>query len=153
MRKDLDSNEDVINVLCQASPVLVANASQDDKVDVHKQLTDITEQWDGIENAWSKRKSELEQTYEIAVQYQNELASIENWLTEEEKRFAEMPGVGSNAADVKKQLAEMRVTDNSLIDTPVNVRFVCCLLDALTIDFLHRYRGHFQYLHRMRSWK
>ena len=109
VRKDLDSNEDLINVLCHASPVLVGNASQDDKVDVHKQLTDITEQWDAIESAWSKRKSELEQTYEIAVQYKSEVESIENWLTEEEVKFANMPAVGSNVGEVKKQLADMRV--------------------------------------------
>ena len=111
LRKDLDSNEEVINVLCQVSPILVASASQDDKVDVHKQLTDITEQWDALENAWSKRKSELEQTLEIATQYETELASIENWLTEEEAKFDNMPGMATNAAGVKKQLAEMRVND------------------------------------------
>ena len=87
----------------------MASASQDDKVDVHKQLTDITEQWDALENAWSKRKSELEQTLEIATQYETELASIENWLTEEEAKFDNMPGMATNAGGVKKQLAEMRV--------------------------------------------
>ena len=87
----------------------MGSASQDDKVDVHKQLTDITEQWDALENAWTKRKSELEQTLEIATQYESELASIENWLTEEEAKFENMPGIASNAGSVKKQLAEMRV--------------------------------------------
>lgn len=78
-------------------------------MDVHKQLTDVTEQWDMLESAWSKRKTELEQTYEVAVQYKNELGSIEEWLDAEEKRFAEMPAIGSKVGDVKKHLAEMRV--------------------------------------------
>ena len=115
MRKDLDSNEDLINIICKASPILVACASQDDKVDVHKQLTDITEQWDALENAWSRRKVELDQTLEIAVQYKTELDSIETWLTEEEAKFENIPAVGTKAGDVKKQLVEMRVNIESYL--------------------------------------
>ena len=109
MRKDLDSNEDLINVLCQASPILVGCASQNDKVYVHRQLTDITEQWDALENAWGKRKIELQQTLEVAIQYKTELDLIENWLTVEEAKFENMPKVATKAGDVKKQLAELRV--------------------------------------------
>lgn len=97
----------------------MANASQDDKVDVYKQLTDVTEQWDALENAWSKRKGELEQTLEIAIQYKAELDSIETWLTEEEAKFEKMPAVATKAGDVKKQLAEMRVSFESFVTVPV----------------------------------
>lgn len=110
IRKELDTNEDIINILCQASPVLVGNASQDDKIDVHKQLADITEQWDAIENNWSKRRSDLEQTHELAVQYRSELEDIEKWLKDEESKLANMPAVGTKVGIVKKQLIQMRVS-------------------------------------------
>eukprot|EP00794_Sanderia_malayensis_P004728 gene4728-5351_t len=114
IRSDLDHNEDLINVLCQASPVLISNASQDDKIDVHKQLSEITEQWDSFENSWTKRKNDLEQVHEFAAQYHNELESVENWLTEEEKRFANMEAIGTRIEDVKRQLSEMRESYKNL---------------------------------------
>ena len=109
MRKDLDSNEDIINILCEASPVLILNASQDDKIDVHKQLSEITEQWEVLEANWIKRKTELEQTHELAVQYQSELEAIEQWLADEESVFANISPPGTKVEVVKKQLREMRV--------------------------------------------
>ncbi len=110
MRKDLDSNEEVINILCQTSPALITHASQEDKIDVHKQLTEVTDQWEALENNWSKRKSELEQVYELAVQFQTELEAVEVWLTNEENTFANMPPIGTKLDMVKRQLSEMRVS-------------------------------------------
>ena len=125
-------------MLCQASPVLVSNASQDDKVDVHKQLMEITEQWDTLESNWSKRKTELEQIYEIAVQFKTEVEIIIEWLVVEEEKFENMPAVGAKVGVVKEQLAEMRVSSSFLFLKffVFDIRLDIKILIITSIDYL-----------------
>ena len=126
-------------MLCQASPVLVSNASQDDKVDVHKQLMEITEQWDTLESNWSKRKTELEQIYETAVQFKTEVEIIIEWLVVEEEKFENMPAVGAKVGVVKEQLAEMRVSSSFFIIKiffVFEIRLDIKILIITSIDYL-----------------
>lgn len=109
MRDELDSNEEVINTLCQVSPVLVAKASQPDKLDVHKQLSDVTDQWDALESTWSKRKSDLENVHDLAVQYSIDLKSIETWMENVERDIGTKSPVSTVVGVVKTQLNENRV--------------------------------------------
>ena len=109
LRHDLDSNEEIINTLCQVSPILVGKASQQDKLDVHKQLSEVTDQWDALENCWSKRKTELEQLHDLSEQYHSELEAVEKWMAEEEQKVGDQTPVGTDVKEVKKQLQNARV--------------------------------------------
>ncbi len=88
----------------------MAKAGQTDKLDVHKQLSDVTDQWDALESKWSRRKTELENVHQQAVQYQHDLRSIEKWLTDAERNINSKSPVSSDVGIVKKQLSENRVS-------------------------------------------
>ena len=121
LRDELDSNEEVINTLCQVSPVLVASASQTDKLDVHKQLSEVTEQWDALENTWSKRKSELANIHILSVQYREGLDTLQTWLTNAEEEMKSKSEIGTEVSVVKKQLDENREFYKDLVARQIDI--------------------------------
>ena len=121
LRDELDSNEEVINTLCQVSPILVASASQGDKLDVHKQLSEVTEQWDTLENMWSKRKSELANIHGLSVQYKEGLDSLQQWLSNAEEEMKGKAEVGTEVSIVKKQLDDNREFYKDLVARQIDI--------------------------------
>ena len=121
LRDELDSNEETINTLCQVSPVLVAGASQADKLDVHKQLSEVTDQWDTLENTWSKRKSELANVHVLSVQYRDGLGALQKWLSNAESEMDSKSAVGTEVSVVKKQLDDNREFYKDLVARQIDI--------------------------------
>jgi len=99
-----------VNVLCEASPVLVAHCSSSDKQLVQTELAGVTSQWADIEKTWNKREAEMGDVKETATQYHNTHDPLLTKLTDLEQRLAEQPPVGTDLDIVKEQLQEQKVT-------------------------------------------
>lgn len=98
-----------MNVLCEASPVLVAHCSPSDKQLVQTELAQISKQWEDIEKTWKKREADMEDVKETATQYHHTHDSLLAALTDLEHRLAEQPPVGTELEVVKEQLKEQKV--------------------------------------------
>ena len=98
-----------MSVLCEASPVLVANCSSSDKQLVQAELAGVTSQWAAIEKAWNKREAEMVDVKETSTQYHNTHDPLLAKLTDLEQRLAEQPPVGTELDIVKEQLQEQKV--------------------------------------------
>lgn len=105
---ELDGNESIISVLAEVTPCLVNHATQEDKIDVYKKLTNITEQWDAIEATWSKRKKELEQLKVITVEFVSEQTRVEKWLDEAEENLKTYTLIPTDLQGLKDQLRSLR---------------------------------------------
>ena len=115
IHKDLDGNSDVITVLSQVTPVLVGHASHENKIEVHKLLSDVTDQWETVETTWTKRKEELESIKTMVIEFLKEKSNIDDWLTEQEvvgKSFSEVP---TDLSDLRDQLRKLREFHRDLI--------------------------------------
>ena len=121
LRDELDSNEEVINTLCQVSPILVAKASQADKLDVHKQLSEVTDLWDSLESTWSKRKTELENIRHLAEQYEESVQELDLWLTKSERELDAKSPIGAEVGVVKQQLTENRGSYKDLVGRQIDI--------------------------------
>ena len=121
LRDELDSNEEVINTLCQVSPILVANASQPDKLNVHKQLSEVTDQWDNLESVWSKRKAELGNVHDLSVQYRDGLGALQQWLSNAEEDIEQKKEIGTEVNVVKEQLNENREFYKELVARQIDI--------------------------------
>ena len=97
-------------MLCEASPVLVANCSSSDKQLVQSQLAGVTSQWADIEKTWTKREAEMGDVKETATQYHNTHDPLLAKLTDLEQRLTDQPPVGTELDIVKEQLQEQKVT-------------------------------------------
>ena len=112
LRSELDAHSDAVNVLCEASPVLVAHCSPSDKLLVQTELAHIRMQWADIEKSWKKRQSEMEGVKETSTKYHNTHDSLLAALTDLEQRLAEQPPVGTELDIVKEQLKEQKVNND-----------------------------------------
>ena len=110
----LNRNENIISVLAEVTPCLVNHATQEDKIDVYKKLTSITEQWDGIEAAWGKRTQELEQLKETTAEFLREVERVDTWLDEAELCLRDYTIIPSDLAGLKSQLRQLRVFHREL---------------------------------------
>lgn len=115
IHKDLDGNGDIITVLSQVTPVLVGHASHENKIEVHKLLSEVTDQWETVETTWTKRKDDLETVKTMIVEFQKEKFNIDEWLVEQEtvaKSFSEVP---ADKSDLRDQLRKLREFHRDLI--------------------------------------
>ena len=115
IHKDLDGNGDVITTLSQVTPVLVGHASHENKIEVHKLLSEVTDQWETVETMWTKRKDDLETIKTMIIEFQKEKFDIDEWLTKQEtvvESFAEVP---ADKSDLRDQLRKLREFHRDLI--------------------------------------
>ena len=98
-----------MNLLCEASPVLVAHCSSSDKLLVQTELAQVSKQWADIEKSWKKRETEMSDVKEAATQYHNTYNSLFRALKDLEQRLAAQPPVGTELDIVKEQLNEQKV--------------------------------------------
>ena len=109
IHKDLDGNGDIITVLSEVTPILVGHASHENKIEVHKLLSEVTDQWETVETTWTKRKDDLETIKTMIVEFQKEKFIIDEWLVEQEdvaKSFSEVPADKSELGDQLRKLRE-----------------------------------------------
>lgn len=105
----MDAHSEAVNVLCEASPILVAHCSPSDKQLVQTELAQITSQWADIEKTWNKREADMKDVKETATQYHNTHDPLLAKLTELEQRLADQSPVGTELDIVKEQLQEQKV--------------------------------------------
>ncbi|EDO29908.1 predicted protein [Nematostella vectensis] len=104
LRKELDGHTPRVTSLCEASPALVENCSPGDRAHVQSELNAVTEQWEGIEKGWQKRRGELVEVKVTSEQYHKLFEVILVWLDELELKLSEVPPVGTELATVQEQL-------------------------------------------------
>lgn len=109
LRAELASNEDVIGTLSEVTPKLVEHASQENKIEVYKNLSEVTEQWEALEKAWKQRRDELEHTKAMAVDFAEEKARLEEFLTASENEVNSFAAVPSDMNELRAQLRKLRV--------------------------------------------
>ena len=118
----MDGHSACVNVLCEASPVLISHCSPSDKLLVQTELSRISKQWADIEKTWKKREADLEEIKATAKQYHMSHDSLLESLSELEEKLAEQPPVGTELKIVKEQLQEHKVGVFVLTnDTPCQV--------------------------------
>lgn len=105
----MDAHSEAVNLLCEASPVLVAHCSSSDKLLVQTELSDVSKQWADIEKTWKKRETEMDDVKGTATQYHNTHDALLARLTDLEQRLAKKPPVGTELEVVIKQLKEQKV--------------------------------------------
>ena len=121
LHQDLDSNDDVITVLSEAAPILVSKASQEDKVGVHKQLSDVTDLWDSIENAWSKMKNDLQSLRELVIDFKKDRDNIAEWMAAAELALDNAPPTPSDPKSITEELRQQRATHRDLVKRQIEI--------------------------------
>ncbi|XP_069751836.1 microtubule-actin cross-linking factor 1 isoform X13 [Narcine bancroftii] len=79
-----------------------------EKPEVKKSIDELNHTWDNLNKNWKERMDKLEEAMQAAVQYQDALQAMFDWLDNTVIKLSEMSPVGTDINTVKQQINEMK---------------------------------------------
>ncbi|XP_078093974.1 microtubule-actin cross-linking factor 1 isoform X16 [Mustelus asterias] len=87
---------------------LIFACGEFEKPEVKKSIDELNYTWDNLNKAWKERMDKLEEVMQAAVQYQDSLQAMFDWLDNTVIKLGEMSPVGTDISTVKQQINEMK---------------------------------------------
>ncbi|XP_078279417.1 microtubule-actin cross-linking factor 1 isoform X4 [Rhinoraja longicauda] len=79
-----------------------------EKPEVKKSIDELNNTWDNLNKNWKERMDKLEDAMQAAVQYQDALQAMFDWLDNTVIKLGDMSPVGTDINTVKQQINEMK---------------------------------------------
>ncbi|KAL8220347.1 UNVERIFIED_CONTAM: hypothetical protein K2H54_044089 [Gekko kuhli] len=87
---------------------LIFACGETEKPEVKKSIDEMNSAWENLNKTWKERLEKLEEAMQSAVQYQDTLQAMFDWLDNTVIKLCNMPPVGTDLNTVKEQLNEMK---------------------------------------------
>ncbi|XP_074073694.1 microtubule-actin cross-linking factor 1 isoform X3 [Macrotis lagotis] len=87
---------------------LIFACGETEKPEVKKSIDELNNAWENLNKTWKERLEKLEEAMQSAVQYQDTLQTMFDWLDNTVIKLCNMPPVGTDLNTVKDQLNEMK---------------------------------------------
>ncbi|XP_072579852.1 microtubule-actin cross-linking factor 1 isoform X9 [Vulpes vulpes] len=87
---------------------LIFACGETEKPEVKKSIDELNNAWESLNKTWKERLEKLEDAMQAAVQYQDTLQAMFDWLDNTVIKLCTMPPVGTDLNTVKDQLNEMK---------------------------------------------
>ncbi|XP_059510267.1 microtubule-actin cross-linking factor 1 isoform X14 [Stegostoma tigrinum] len=87
---------------------LIFACGEFEKPEVKKSIDELNYAWDNLNKAWKERMDKLDDVMQAAVQYQDSLQAMFDWLDNTVIKLGEMCPVGTDINTVKQQINEMK---------------------------------------------
>nr|XP_056702719.1 microtubule-actin cross-linking factor 1 [Euleptes europaea] len=87
---------------------LIFACGETEKPEVKKSIDEMNSAWENLNRTWKERLERLEEAMQSAVQYQDTLQAMFDWLDNTVIKLCNMPPVGTDLNTVKEQLNEMK---------------------------------------------
>ncbi|XP_034505673.1 microtubule-actin cross-linking factor 1 isoform X15 [Ailuropoda melanoleuca] len=87
---------------------LIFACGETEKPEVKKSIDELNNAWESLNKTWKERLEKLEDAMQAAVQYQDTLQAMFDWLDNAVIKLCTMPPVGTDLNTVKDQLNEMK---------------------------------------------
>ncbi|XP_019376075.1 PREDICTED: dystonin isoform X9 [Gavialis gangeticus] len=108
IREEIDGLQEELDTVVILGSELIAACGEPDKPIVNKSIDELNSAWDTVNKAWKERVDKLDEAMQAAVQYQDGLQAIFDWVDIAGSKLASMSPVGTDLETVKQQTEELK---------------------------------------------
>ncbi|XP_036086395.1 dystonin isoform X18 [Rousettus aegyptiacus] len=108
IREEIDGLQEELDMVINLGSELISACGEPDKPIVKKSIDELNSAWDSLNKAWKDRVDRLEEAMQAAVQYQDGLQAIFDWVDIAGGKLASMSPIGTDLETVKQQIEELK---------------------------------------------
>ncbi|XP_070621008.1 microtubule-actin cross-linking factor 1 isoform X2 [Erythrolamprus reginae] len=109
IKEETDSLHEELEFIRILGADLIFACGETEKPEVKKSIDEMNGAWEQLNRTWRERLEKLEEAMQNAVQYQDNLQAMFDWLDNTVIKLCNMSTVGTDLDTVKEQLNEMKV--------------------------------------------
>ncbi|NWU92530.1 DYST protein, partial [Upupa epops] len=107
-KEEIDGLQEELEAVVSLGSELIAACGEPDKPIVNKSIDELNSAWDALNKTWKERVDRLAEAMQAAVQYQDGLQAIFDWVDIASSKLASMSPVGTDLETVKQQTEELK---------------------------------------------
>uniref|UniRef100_A0A3Q3IQ51 Dystonin n=1 Tax=Monopterus albus TaxID=43700 RepID=A0A3Q3IQ51_MONAL len=107
-KEEIDGLQEELDVVRNQGAELMAACGEPDKPVIKKSLDEVNSAWENLNKTWKERVERLEEAMQAAVQFQDGLQGMFDWVDILESKLDSMSPVGTDLESVKQQIVELK---------------------------------------------
>ncbi|NXF07495.1 DYST protein, partial [Smithornis capensis] len=107
-KEEIDGLQEELETVVSLGSELRAACGEPDKPIVNKSIDELNSAWDALNKTWKERVDKLAEAMQAAVQYQDGLQALFDWVDIAGSKLAAMSPVGTDLETVKQQTEELK---------------------------------------------
>ncbi|NXC39056.1 DYST protein, partial [Penelope pileata] len=107
-KEEIDGLQEELETVVSLGSELRAACGEPDKPIVNKSIDELNSAWEALNKTWKERVDKLDEAMQAAVQYQDGLQAIFDWVDIAGIKLASMSPVGTDLETVKQQTEELK---------------------------------------------
>ncbi|NXU14880.1 DYST protein, partial [Pardalotus punctatus] len=107
-KEEIDGLQEELEAVVSLGSELRAACGEPDKLIVNKSIDELNSAWDVLNKTWKERVDKLGEAMQAAVQYQDGLQALFDWVDIAGSKLASMSPVGTDLETVKQQTEELK---------------------------------------------
>ncbi|XP_038593003.1 dystonin isoform X11 [Micropterus salmoides] len=107
-KEEIDGLQEELDVVQNQGAELMTACGEPDKPVIKKSIDEVNLAWENLNKTWKERVERLEEAMQAAVQFQDGLQGMFDWVDILESKLDSMSPVGTDLETVKQQIVELK---------------------------------------------
>ncbi|KAM9345301.1 dystonin [Symphorus nematophorus] len=107
-KEEIDGLQEELDVVRNQGAELLTACGEPDKPVIKKSIDEVNSAWENLNKTWKERVERLEEAMQAAVQFQDGLQGMFDWVDILESKLDSMSPVGTDLETVKQQIVELK---------------------------------------------